>query len=150
MGINKRGGSRLVTNGELSALLGRDPSTISHTVRQFGIKPTRGGKYDLEVVKSAFEEKAKRDTRNAPVTDARRQKTVLECLILKERLAQIKRETIPVEEHDGELREVVEMVRDVFRQWRNYVSAVTKDGALVKKAEELEADMLKRLQSRFA
>ena len=125
-----------LSNGELAELLCKDQSTISHTVKQFGLKANKYGKYSLKAVTEAFKVKQARDNKNIDPNNPKHRKTALECDILEEKLKQIRGETISLEQHYKETDEIATIVNAGLEQWVQKIAAMKRDPELLVWAKE--------------
>jgi hypothetical protein len=78
--------------------------------------------------------------------DLVREKLRLECMKLQTNIAILRREAIPISEHNAELAEYASMVNGVFDQWVDRVMASTRDKKLIKAAQDLATRARKRLE----
>ena len=96
-----------------------------------------------EYIKNAKEQQ--RATTAGSNADLVREKLRLECMKLQTNIAILRREAIPISEHNAELAEYASMVNGVFDQWVDRVMAVTRDKKLITAAQDLATRARKRL-----
>lgn len=118
--------------------------TREHISRRFAPrdgfpKKTEKG-YDIAAVMDFIS----KDRKRAVTGDGslRDRKLLVEIEILESKRDEIRRQLIPVEEHQAEIQQFHQIGVDVMDQWISVVSSITKDAAAVKSAEELRQNCI--------
>ena len=77
--------------------------------------------------------------------DLKRRKLLGECETIEEKLAQLRREAIPLSEHHNELREFAAILNNGLASWVQEVQAVTRDAKMVKMAKRARDRVRKQI-----
>jgi hypothetical protein len=120
-----------------------EPMIYSH-IRRAGLKKDKRHRVDVQEFLDAYAKSKENDNKVTskaagiePGQDPKREKTILECKILREKLATIKGEQILVTAHHAEIQELAGHFTACFAQWISEVKVLTGDAKLVTEAERL-------------
>jgi hypothetical protein len=140
------------TWGELAEILSMTPENLKKT---YQIKPGSPVKGDSGHPVKAWidfvqvEKGRERERVRGPDADVKREKLLIECDILRERLKELRRQTIPMQEHLSEFSKYAADTNSVFELWIQDVAVETKDARLLGRAQELRDRARKRLQEKL-
>lgn len=126
---------------ELMPILDLSETAIRNHVRRSGIKQNKDGKYNVQKMIEIVLKHRQDDPKNGyePTSVAgrvRSKKMLIECKILEEKLAQIKRESIPFSEHRSILLRHMALVKRTIEHSPKDLAALCSDVALVRAWEE--------------
>ncbi len=132
---------------------GISEAAIRMRIRRDGLKIDKMHKVDVVEVLDAHTKSKAGDNKTAQKPagiedgqDPKREKTILECKILREKLATIKGEQILVAEHHAELMELAGYYRTCLNQWVSEVKVLTGDAKLLSESERLRDRVLAHAQ----
>lgn len=139
----------------LTALCDELGLSVQHLSRSYqrlqGFPEKKKEGWDVTAVQQfiADQKRRKAEKLTGPNVDLKRKRLSLECDLLTRKIETEAGKYVPIETVKDGFRDYVSITLGVLGQFRQHVEAITRDAVLLKKAQELEDELRKKLSAKL-